>query len=243
MANYPLRDHLIRGMALSVNKGECFMRVIDISGPIEDGMWSYGDPYPAPRIAQIPPPAWLDYPVYSQTISMAVQCGTYLETAAHMDQGRLPIDQLPLARCHQIDAVTLWIPRGANEPIRAVDLQDALDKSRLTLQAGDALLIGTGWDAQWHAPNFVTDPPYFLAEAIDWVLDHAVALLGADTPRYDSPHQPQNFFPKFFQREILLLAPLVNLAQVGNARGKLTALPLKIKDACASPVRALWIEA
>ena len=49
------------------------MRIIDISGPIEDGMWSYGEPYPAPQITQIPPPAWLDYPVYSQTVAMAVQ--------------------------------------------------------------------------------------------------------------------------------------------------------------------------
>ena len=73
------------------------------------------------------------------------------------------------------------------------------------------------------------------------MLDHEVALLGADTPRYDSPNDPQNFFPTFFEREILLLAPLVNMESVGSARGKLTALPLRIKDACASPVRALWI--
>lgn len=218
------------------------MRVIELSGPIEEGMWSYGDPYPAPRIAQIPPPDWLDYPVYSQTVSMAVQCGTYLETAAHMDQSRMSIDQLPLTRCLDIDAVALWLPKEANAAISAADLQRTLDKSGTTLRPGDALLVGTGWDKQWYAPHFVTDPPYFLAEAIDWVLDHGVALLGGDTPRYDSPHNPQNFFPKFFQGEILLLAPLINLDQIGTPRGKLTALPLKLKDACASPVRALWME-
>ena len=218
------------------------MRIIDISGPIEDSMWSYGEPYPAPQITQIPPPDWLDYPVYSQTISMAVQSGTYLETAAHMDQRRMPIDQLPLDRCYMVDAVAFWLPRAANTAIRAAELQQTLHESGQTLQPGDALLVGTGWDKQWHAPNFVTDPPYFMADAIEWVLDHQLSLLGADTPRYDSPHNPQNFFPKFFQSEILLLAPLVNMDQVGTARGKLTALPLKIKDACASPVRALWIE-
>lgn len=217
------------------------MRIIEISGPIENGMWSYDAPYPIPRVEQIPPPDWLAYPVYSQTVSMAVQSGTYLETAAHIDQSRMTIDQLPLSRCYQIDAIALWIPRGTNEAISATDLQATLDQSELMLRAGDALLIGTGWDKQWNAPNFVTDPPYFLANAIDWVLDREVALLGADTPRYDSPHDPQNFFPKFFAQDILLLAPVINLAQIGNAHGKLTALPLPIKDACASPVRALWI--
>ncbi len=216
------------------------MAIIEISGPITDNMWSYGDPYPTPSITQIPPPDWLDYPVYSQTVSMAVQSGTYLETAAHMDQSRISIDQLPLSRCHCIDAVALWIPRSANTAIRADALQSALEHARLTLAPGDALLVGTGWDQRWDQPDFVTDPPYFGTDAIDWILDHQVSLLGADTPRFDSPHTPQNFFPKFFQHEILLLAPTVNLHQVGSARGKLSALPLKLTGACASPVRALW---
>lgn len=218
------------------------MRIVEISGPIEDGMWSYGDPYPTPKITQIPPPEWLAYPVYSQTVTMAVQTATYLETAAHMDQTRLPIDQLPLERCYLIDALTLWIPRQADQRITAADLAAALVKSGETLRPGDALLIGTGWDKYWHEPDYVTHPPYFTAGAIDWVLEHKVSLLGGDTPRYDSPNDPQNFFPKFFQHDILLLAPLVNLDQVRKPRGKLTALPLKIKDACASPVRALWFE-
>ena len=61
------------------------MRIIDISGPIEDGMWSYDDPYPTPRITQILPPAWLAYPVYSQTVTMAVQ-NTTAATRAKRDE-------------------------------------------------------------------------------------------------------------------------------------------------------------
>ncbi len=218
------------------------MRIIEISGPIEDGMWSYGDPYPTPQITQIPPPDWLDYPVYSQTITLAVQSATYLETAAHMDQSRMTIDQLPLERCYRVDTVTLWIPRQADQRINADDLAQALTDTGETLRPGDALLIGTGWDKHWNMPDYITHPPYFSAGAIDWVLDQQVSLLGGDTPRYDSPNDPQNFFPKFFQHDILLLAPLINLDQVQKPRGKLIALPLKIKDACASPVRALWLE-
>lgn len=217
------------------------MAMIDISGPISHNMWSYGDPYPTPQIAQIPPPDWLEYPVYSQTVSMAVQSGTYLETAAHMDPARISIDRLPLERCYHIPAVALWLPRGANQPVTAGDLERASREQKVPVQSGDALLIGTGWDSHWNDADYVTDPPYFSADAIDWVLERQFSLLGADTPRYDSPHTPQNFFPKFFSGEILLLAPLVNMAQVGSGRGRLTALPLKIEGACASPVRALWM--
>jgi arylformamidase len=217
-------------------------RIVEISGPIEDGMWAYGDPYPTPRIEQIPPPAWLDYPVYSQTLHMAVQTGTYLETAAHMDPDAPTIDELPLARCYALDTLCLWIPRGADEAICAADLVEACRAAGVTPRARTGLLVGTGWHTHWHQPDFVTHPPYFLAEAIDWVLAQDFSLLGSDTPRYDSPHTPQNFFPKFFQQDILLLAPLVNLDQVRQPWGKLTALPLRIQRACASPVRALWVE-
>jgi kynurenine formamidase len=216
--------------------------IVDISGPIRDGMWSYGDPYPTPRIEQIPPPDWLSYPVYSQTVHMAVQSGTYLETAAHMDPSRMTIDELPLARCYLVDGLCLWIPRSADQAIEADDLIDACKAAGVTPRPRDVLLVGTGWDRQWDAPNYVTNPPYFTSGAIDWVLAQDISLLGADTPRFDSPRNPQNFFPKFFAHDILLLAPLVHLDQVRQARGKLVALPIKIDKACASPVRALWIE-
>jgi arylformamidase len=218
------------------------VRIVDISGPISDGMWSYGEPYPTPTIEQIPPPDWLDYPVYSQTVRMAVQSGTYLETAAHMDPGQITIDELPLARCYRVDGLCLQVPRGADQAIEADDLIAACDAAGVTPRPRDVLLVGTGWDRQWHAAQYVTNPPYFSAGAIDWILAQDFSLLGADTPRFDSPSNPQNFFPKFFAHDILLLAPLVHLEQVRQARGKLIALPLKFHKACASPVRALWIE-
>lgn len=214
--------------------------MIEIGGPIEDGMWAYGEPYPTPRIEQIPPPDWLDYPVYSQTVTMAVQTGTYLETAAHMDPDRMTIDELPLARCFGVAGICLFVPREADQAIEAGHLIAACDAAGVSPQPGDVLLVGTGWDQQWHAPHYVHTPPYFSGDAIDWVLEQDFSLLGADTPRFDSPANPQNFFPRFFARDILLLAPLVNLQQVPPGRGRLYALPLKLHKACASPVRALW---
>ncbi len=93
------------------------MTILDISGPIEDGMWAYDAPYPTPRIEQIPPPDWVEYKVYSQTVHMAVQVGTYLETAAHMDPHAMTIDELPLERCYRLDALCLWIPTGTDQAI------------------------------------------------------------------------------------------------------------------------------
>ena len=66
--------------------------------------------------------------------------------------------------------------------------------------------------------------------------------MGADTPRVDSPSDPQGFFARFYSTDILLLAPVVNLAEVsGPRKPKLVATPLALTGACASPVRAMLL--
>ncbi len=141
------------------------MPIIDISGPIEDGMWHYDAPYFAPRIEQIPPPDWLEYPVYSQTVHFAVQAGTYLETAAHMDLNAMTIDELPLERCYMIDALHLWIPTGADQAITPAALNAACQAAGVqppttwdelitacdTLNAAGIIPIAIGTKAPWTA--------------------------------------------------------------------------------------------
>jgi kynurenine formamidase len=90
--------------------------MIDSGGPLEKGMWSYGDPYPPVEVRELPPAAWVDYITYSQAISLGVQSSTYLETASHLYEGRITIDRLPLERCF-LDAVVLKIPLEADEHI------------------------------------------------------------------------------------------------------------------------------
>jgi arylformamidase len=218
------------------------MRIIDASGPIENGMWSYGPPFPDVMISQVPFPEWLAYRVYSEQVTMALQNCTYLETGAHMYPEVMKIHEVPLERCFMVDTVVLQVPKRGGEGISVDDLQAALGRAGETLRVGDALLVATGWDSHWYKPDFMSTPPYFLAQTIYWILDQGVGLLGSDTPRYDNPSNPQNFFPEFFKHDILLLAPLVNLTQVRHTRVKLIALPIKFKGCCASPVRALIIE-
>lgn len=218
------------------------MRIIDVSGPIENGMWAYGPPFPEVRISRIPMPEWLDYEVFSEQVTMALQNCTYLETPAHMYSNAMKIDEVPLERCFMIDSVVLQVPKDAGEAISIRDLEEALARSGEKLRPQDALLVATGWDSHWNAPDFMKTPPYFLTEAIHWILDSQVGLLGSDTPRYDNPNAPQNFFPEFFRHDILLLAPMVNLTEVRRARVKLVALPCKFKGCCASPVRAVIVE-
>ena len=207
--------------------------IIDITGPIYEGMWTYGLPYAPFRMEGVPPVEWVAYPTYSQNMSMNVQTGTYLETGAHVFPGMRTIDQLRPDELF-LDAHVLHINEKA--PRSAIAREEL--GSVTAISAGSAILVCTGWGRNWESPRFLEDSPYFTAEAMDHLLSFKPALVGADLPRWDSLASPEGFFERFFRQDVLLLAPLMNLEKCGET-GRLIVLPLPIRGACASPARAV----
>jgi len=212
------------------------MAIVDINGPIYEGMWTYGLPYAPFRMEEVPPVDWVAYPTYSQNIAMTVQTGTYLETGAHMFPGMRTIDQL---RPEELFLDAHIIYAGEKEPGSAIAREDL---GQPEISPGSAILVCTGWGKNWESPWFLEDPPYFTAEAMDHLLSFAPALIGADLPKWDSLANPQGFFERFFRQDVLLLAPVMNLEAFGRETGKLIVLPLPIRGACASPARAILMD-
>lgn len=59
--------------------------VIDITGPIQEGMWNYEPPFPVFHRSPLPQVPWVDAPVYCDIFEgIHSQTGTYLETPAHL---------------------------------------------------------------------------------------------------------------------------------------------------------------
>jgi arylformamidase len=211
---------------------------LDITGPIYEGMWTYGPPYAPFRMEQVPPVDWVAYPTFSQNIAMNVQTGTYLETGAHMFQEMRTIDQLDPDDLF-LDAHILRLrPKGPREIIGVEELLPLTED----IPEGSAVLVCADWGRNWEDPRFLADSPYFSAAAMDYILALRPALVGADLPRWDSLDDPQGFFERFFRQDVLLLAPLVNLERFEGTTGRLIVFPLPIRGACASPARAVLVE-
>jgi len=67
--------------------------------------------------------------------------------------------------------------------IRVADLEAALAKERVTLGAGDAVLIHTGWGRLWGVDNakYATSSPGIGVAAAEWLAKQNVLLIGGDT--------------------------------------------------------------
>lgn len=215
------------------------MRLIDLTGPIYDGMWTYGPPYPNVIVEEIPQPEFIEYPTYSWRFELGAQTGTYLETSLHMFREGPQLNDVPLEKLFMIPTAVIKVDVEPLQPITVAQLEAAAPE----IKEGDAILVATGWaDEHWHHPDMVTSCPHFEGPAMHWILDHKPFMMAGDMPRFDSWDDPQHFFHRFFEMGTLLLAPLFGTRQISAARGKLVALPMKIEETCAAPTRVLFVE-
>jgi len=227
------------------------VRVLDITGPIREGMWNYEPPFPVFRMAPLPPVPWAGGPVFCETFSgLHSQTGTYLETPAHFlgPDAAPTVDGLDLATLVDRPAVVLHVERtdrvftsgSGRAPVTADDLERAAGSR--SIPDGCALLVSTGWGRYWMDDRYLPDSPYFTADAMDWLLARRPFLLGSDIPRWENLEFPQGFFPAFYAAGCLLLAPCTGLERSFDPAPRLTVLPLRIPGTSCVPCRAILVE-
>jgi kynurenine formamidase len=216
------------------------MDVIDLTGLIEEGMW-LDNPWITPPtiepVAKINGPGGFD----AHRFTLSTILGTYLEASAHLLPNGETIDQVAPERFIR-PACVIQLPDL--QPRQAISAQD-LQSAGPVPQPGEAVLVATGWDRRWNRPGFVEDGPFFKLDAMQWLLDHGAAIIGADLPSFDNPRAPEGVVRLLFDAGRLLLAPLINLrdaARLNTPHPWLVALPLKIKGVCGTPCRALLVK-
>jgi len=224
-------------------------RIIDLSGPLHPGMWSYnvlpglGTRVPDLEIAPVATRQVQGFEAFA--LSLSTVTGTYIETGGHMLPDMPDLSDLDVATFVR-PAVVCHVRRKA--PQELIQLSE-LEACCPPVQEGDALLIECGWGAQWRSPTYVTDGPAFSVDCLPWLLDQPFSVLGVDVPcienarsRPNGSEQTGNMLLPLFQRGILLLAPLVNLDAIQKPRGELIALPLPVEQVSGAPCRAIFIE-
>ena len=224
------------------------MKVYDLTGPIQNGMWNYEAPFPAFHLKPLPQPDWVASRVYCEIFEgIHSQTGTYLETPAHFygnDQCYLmadvSVEKLVSIPCVVLNLQGLDTP-GETRPAITAEMLAACPGAE-DIQPGDAILIGTGWGKHWMEPCYLEASPYFTYDAMAWLVEKKPFLLGTDFARWENFEQPQNLFPLFYAGNILMLAPLVGVEKVPVSRVKLTALPLNIPGTSCIPCRAVVTE-
>lgn len=212
------------------------MKIIDLTQTIREEMHTF-DPHARPLIITS---AKMDTHGYeSELIFMSTHTGTHMDAPYHFHLSGKRIDEIPVNN-FVADAVLLNIKKPAKGYITKNDIRKCERKVRIG--RGNAVIISTGWESHWVKNDYLTNNPGLSKDAARYLVSKQVSMVGIDTANVDHPSASNFAVHKILlPKGVLMVENLCNLKRIKHHYFRLIVLPLKIKDASGSPVRAIAI--
>ena len=216
--------------------------LIDLSHPIESGMTTYPG-LPAPLVAEhLSRDASAEHYAPGTTFSIAriemvANTGTYVDAPFHRFAGGDDIAALPLARLAAVPGA-LVDARGKGaalgpELFTAVPIENR------------AVLVWTGWDAHWRAPEYGSgNHPFLTREGAAHLAARSAVLVGIDSLNIDDVRDlTRPAHTLLLAAGIPIVEHLTNLGSVGSSPFRFFAVPAPVRGMGSFPVRAFALGA
>jgi arylformamidase len=101
------------------------------------------------------------------------------------------------------------------------------------------VLFHTGWDRHWRTDAYFEGHPYLTERAATWLVKAGAALVGIDSLNIDSVATGERpVHTTLLGRDIPIVEHMCGLAEVPDAGGVFSAVPVKFKGVGTFPVRA-----
>jgi arylformamidase len=216
------------------------LRIVDLTGEIAVGAWTYGPPFPSIEIEKIAKIGEIGYDAYR--IIIADHVGTHIDAPSHffadtMQSSELPLDQL-------VGEAELLIFENKSSPLSLITREE-FERVGSRLKKGDIVVVRTGWEAHWRSEDYVTGTPHISNGAAEWLVERKVKLVASDVALFCDPRiPPTELIPDkiLLRNGIPYINGLVNLGAISKTRFRLIALPLKVRGVTGAPVRVIAIE-
>lgn len=211
------------------------MKIIDLTGPLENGMWDYGEPfipYEIKRISSLEEDGYV-----ASMLALTSHTGTHVDCPRHFGESRKSVTDLNLESFYgESRLVDLSGSCQEGQPITADLLRDSEAEN---LKPGEICVLRTGWEEQWNKAGYVEHYPYLTPEAADYFVGKNIKLLAVDIPIIGDPHKTDTDMI-LCEKEIPSIYALVNTKNLPK-QFIFAAFPLKLSGSDGSPVRAVAI--
>jgi len=171
-------------------------------------------------------------------VGMDNHLGTHIEVPYHAFEDGADLAQVPVEQLVG-EAVILDL-RGysPNTGISLEDVQRAAKKAGGVNQ-GDIVFCMTGW-SQYYDTERYSEPSFLTREAVRWLVDRGIKMLGIDTRGSMDPAFPdrQNHLP-LFEAGIVYIENLTNLEAVPESRVTVAALTPAVEGLEGLPIRVV----
>ena len=173
-----------------------------------------------------------------ELLFLSSHTGTHMDAPHHFLEKGEKIHEISLKKLVS-SAVLIKSRKKSNESITKTDIQK-FEKKHGKIESFSSVVFWTGWQRNLQKDNYFTKNPGLSVSAANYLASKKIGLVGIDSPSIDLGTDFK--FPVhhiFAKKGMLIVENLANLEKIKSWKFHLVVLPLKLKGATGSPVRAI----
>ena len=173
-----------------------------------------------------------------ELLFLSSHTGTHIDAPYHFVKNGLKIDQIPLDRLIG-KAILIKLKKSKNTSITKSDII-SFEKKNGKISNNSSIFFYTSWQKNLKKDNYFTENPGLDISSAKYLVSKKINLVGIDSPSIDlGKDQSFNTHHILSKNNILIVENLANLNKIKSKEFNFTILPLKLKGATGSPVRAI----
>lgn len=176
----------------------------------------------------------------SRFLEMSDHSGTHIDAPLHFIRGGASTAEMQLDRCvGQAVCIDVTPYKGKQDEVTYDMLEEAVKAQGLTIEPNSIVLVRTR-TGEWGDEGFFQEGAFHESVG-DWLIEKQVKCVGLDLANIDThDNMARSVHMKILPKNIYIVENLVNLQSLPLDRPfEFIALPLKLKNSTASPVRAI----
>ena len=173
-----------------------------------------------------------------EVLFLSSHTGTHMDAPHHFLEKGAKIHEISLKKLVS-ETVLIKSKKKNNESVTKTDIQK-FEKKHGKIENFSSVIFYTGWQKNLQKKYYFTKNPGLSVSAAKYLATKKISLVGIDSPSIDVGTDSKFSVHQIFAKKgMLIVENLANLDKIKSSKFHLVVLPLKLKNATGSPVRAI----
>ena len=211
------------------------MKIVDLTLTVSDKI---------PTFPGSPPPSFIPWENIKEDgynlelLFLSSHTGTHMDAPHHFLEKGAKIHEISLKKLVS-EATLIKSKKNSSEIITKTDIQK-FEKKHGKIEGFSSVIFLTGWQRNLQKKYYFTKNPGLSVSAAKYLASKKISLVGIDSPSIDVGTDSKFSVHQIFAKKgMLIVENLANLDKIKSSKFHLVVLPLKLKNATGSPVRAI----
>jgi len=211
------------------------MKIIDLTLTVSDEIPTFpGSPQPS----FIPWENVKEDGYNLELLFLSTHTGTHMDAPYHFLEKGAKIHEISLKKLVS-EAILIKSKKKSGGSITKTDIQK-FEKKHGKIVSFSSVIFYTGWQRNLQKKYYFTKNPGLSVSAAKYLASKKINLVGIDSPSIDLGTDSKFSVHQIFAKKgILIVENLASLEKIKSSKFHLVVLPLKLKNATGSPVRAI----